>query len=67
MVATYNGLSNVQKELLKIYSQDITDNELNELKKVMGTFFAQRAIINSDKIWEEKNYSNDKMDEWLNE
>jgi hypothetical protein len=58
-------LSNVQMEILKLYSTDIPHDELLELKKVIAEFFAKRAITGADKIWEEKKLSNKTMDEWL--
>ena len=61
------ALSNVQLELLKLYSTNLSHQELVGLKRVMANYFAQRAIKGADKIWEEKNLSNDDMKKWLNE
>lgn len=60
-------LSNIQKEMLKLYSSDVKDEELEDIKKMIGFYFAQKATNEADKIWSEKNYSNDEMDKWLNE
>lgn len=60
-------LSNVQKEILKLYSANLSQNELEELKTVIGRFYADKAVKNADYIWEEKNYSNDKLNDWLDE
>jgi len=60
-------LSNVQKELLKLYSTNLSSEELRELKIVLGEYYARKAIKASDKIWGNKNYSDEIMDEWLNE
>lgn len=60
-------LSNVQEELLKLYSQNLSQDELNELKTVLGKYFAERATKEADKIWDEKKYSSETMETWLNE
>lgn len=36
-------LSNIQKELLKIYNIGINDNDLLELKDLLAKFFAEKA------------------------
>ncbi|MFA6979546.1 MAG: hypothetical protein WC209_09510 [Ignavibacteriaceae bacterium] len=60
-------LSNVQEELLKLYSQNLSPEDLDELKKVLGKHFAEKATKEADKIWDEKKFSNETMDTWLNE
>lgn len=60
-------LSNVQEELLKLYSQNLSLEELKELKTILGKYFAHKATKESDKIWDIKKYSDDTMDIWLNE
>ncbi len=60
-----NTLSNIQIELLKLYSTDISESELLELKEQLSTFFANRAIKEANNIWEKNSLSNETMDEWL--
>ena len=60
-------LSNVQLEILKLYSTNLTDSELFELKDQLAHFYAKKAMDEADKIWKEKGLSNEIMDEWLNE
>ena len=50
-------LSNVQLELLKLYSVGIDDQTLNDLKKEMAQFFLKRLRQQADAVWEEKGYS----------
>lgn len=61
------ALSNLQLELLKLYSTNLTQADLKELKKILANYFAQKAIKGADKIWEEKGLSNKDMRNWLNE
>jgi len=49
--------SNAQLELLKAFSHDLSDSELAELKKMLAQFFAQRAIKEVDRVWDEKGWT----------
>ena len=60
-------LSNVQLEILKLYSTDLSFSELLEFKQELANFFAKKAIQDADRIWEQKGLTNDCMDTWLNE
>ena len=62
-----NTLSNLQYEILKLYSTDLKDAELKELKTVLAAYFAKKAIKEADKIWQERTYTEKDMDAWLNE
>ena len=59
-------LSNVQVELLKLYSTNLTDKELIELKDLLSGFYADKAIAQADLIWDEKKLNDQDMDQWLN-
>ncbi len=59
-------LSNVQLELLKIYSTNIKDSDLQDLKGVLAQFFAQKSIALANKIWDEKGYTDEDMECLLN-
>lgn len=60
-------LSNLQLELLKLYSSDISEADLLHIKQYLSRYFAFKAIGDADKVWDEKGYTNETMDQWLNE
>jgi hypothetical protein len=60
-------LSNLQQEILKLYSRDIAEEDLLHIKKYLANYFMKKAISGADKVWEEKGYNNDTMKDWLNE
>jgi hypothetical protein len=60
-------LSNLQHELLKLYPSDIGEADLLHIKRYLAGYFADKAIQEADKIWDEKGYSNDTMNQWLKE
>jgi len=60
-------LSNVQIELMKLFSTNLSDKELIELKDMLGKFYADKATSQADAIWEERGLSNEDMDNLLNQ
>ena len=60
-------LSNVQQEILKLYSTELSETGIYELKSQLAHYYARKAISHADKIWKEKGYTAKDMDNWLNE
>ncbi len=60
-------LSNLQLEILKLYSTNMNVSELNELKNQLAEFYAKQSIENANRVWKEKELTNDEMDKWLND
>ena len=60
-------LSNLQEELLRLYSTGISDEALAEVKELLAKFFLQKAIDGATKVAEEKGYTQETYDSWLNE
>jgi len=58
-------LNDLQIELLKLYSTDLTPEELRELKQQLANFFAAKAIRTADQVWDKRGLSNEEMDSWL--
>lgn len=59
-------LTNGQLELLKILSRDLSEEDLLALRRLLGQFFAQRATEAANKVWDEKGWTNETMEEFLN-
>lgn len=62
---TNQNFSNIQLELLKLYSTDVQEAELKDIKSFLAQYFAQKAINKADKIWDKQGLDNDTMDRWL--
>jgi hypothetical protein len=58
-------LSNVQAELLKLFSAGIPENDLLELKKVIAKFLLDKAREKADSIWEHKGYTDENLQQIL--
>ena len=61
------GLSNLQKELLKLYANDVSENSLIEIKQILARYFADKATEATDEVWKEKGLTEQKMIDWTNE
>ncbi|MFI5159429.1 MAG: hypothetical protein ACHQF4_11225 [Sphingobacteriales bacterium] len=59
-------LSNIQAELLKVFSADIPEKHLAELKNIMARFLLESARDRADAAWDEKGYTDEKLRELLN-
>jgi F0F1-type ATP synthase delta subunit len=58
-------LSNVQLELLKTFSHQLSESEILDLRKVLAQFFAQRAIQIANEVWEEKGWGDEDVERML--
>ncbi len=58
-------LSNIQLELLKLYQNEVSDEDLLAINDMIIKYFADKMQNTADNIWQKKEYSNELMDEWL--
>ncbi len=61
------SLTNLQLELLKVFSYQLPEEEILEIKQLLSGFFAERLKKGSSNIWIEKGYTQNDMDNWLND
>jgi hypothetical protein len=64
-LSVHPPLSNVQVELLQLFSAEIPDQHLLELKKVIAKFLLDKARDKADAIWDAKGYSDEKLQQIL--
>lgn len=65
MEAIQQPLSNMQLELLKVFSHELKEQELLELKQLLVQFFANRAIQAANQVWDEKGWTDEDVDRML--
>ncbi|HOY19211.1 MAG TPA: hypothetical protein PLC89_18025 [Haliscomenobacter sp.] len=61
-----NTLSNAQLELLKLFADNLSVEELADLKRILLAYKLQRVVQLADKVWDEKGWTQDTMDDFLN-
>ena len=53
--------SNLQLELLSLYSRDISEAELLQIRDMLAQFFADRATRRANDVWDQKNLQADEI------
>jgi len=60
-------LTNLQQELLKLYAQEVSEKDLQNIRIMIGRYFADRLTAMADNAWEEQGWSEQTMHDWLND
>ena len=60
-------LTNLQLELLKVFSYQLNQQQLTDIKNLLANYFAEQATQEMDKLWEENNWDSNTMTEWASE
>ncbi len=58
-------LTNVQLELLKTFSLELSEEELLQLRELLANFFAEKAIQAANRTWDEKGWDDEKVNQLL--
>lgn len=58
-------LSNIQLELLKLFSREISEEELLEIKQLLTQFFAQRATQKANEVWDNNRWTDEDAERLL--
>ena len=67
MEAKRNQITNLQRELMKVFSYDVSEEELEDIRDLLSNYFAEKATREMDKLWDERGWTNETMDTWLKE
>ena len=59
--------SNLQQELLRLFSHQVADEDLIQIKDLLGKYFAKRLSSMADDVWTENQWTNQDMDDILND
>ena len=59
--------TNIQQELLRLYSHQVADADLIEIKDLIGKYFAKRLSKMADVAWEKNNWTDEDMEAILND
>lgn len=60
-------LTNLQRELLKLFAQQVSEDDLQNIRTLIGQYFAQRLTRLADQAWEQQGWTAQTMHDWLNE
>jgi len=54
-------LNNIQIKLLKLFSRELSEQDLLAIKRLLVRYLAEKATRLADKVWEEKGWTNEDM------
>lgn len=54
-------LSELQLELLKLFAMGVSEEEMQEIRRLLSNYFMQKAIDEATQVWEEKGYSAEEL------
>ena len=60
-------LTNLQLELLKVFSYELSEEELLDIRALLVKHFSTQMKKRATGIWQEKGYSQQDMINWLND
>jgi len=60
-------LNSTQLEILKLFSQPLSEEDLKDIKSVLVKHLAEKLVKKVDKIVELKNYQEEDFNKWLND
>ena len=61
------NITNLQLELMKIFSFQLEEKQLLEVKNILAKYFAEKATTEMDKLWNEKSWTKKTMEQWSKE
>jgi hypothetical protein len=61
------AMSNLQLELLRLYGNGVSEENLLEIKTILAKYFSDKATDAMDKVWDENNLTEQTMIDWTNE
>lgn len=57
-------LSNLQLELLKVFSFDLEEEQLLEIRALLSRYFADKATQEMDALFAQNGWGEEKVEEW---
>ncbi len=58
-------LSNVQLELLKAFSRNVSDEDVLEIRRLLTRYFAEKATQEANRVWDEKGWTDEDAERML--
>ncbi len=53
--------TNLQLEILKLYAREVSEQDLQRIKLLLGQYFADRASDLADEAWEKKQLTEEEI------
>lgn len=60
-------LTNLQIELLEVFKYELSEEQIKEIRNLLVEYFAEKVTSGMDKLFEENNWGEEKIEEWSKE
>ena len=60
-------LNKGQLEILKLFTRDLDDHDIMAIKRLIVSYLAGKVTSMADKVWDEKKWTDDDMEQLLND
>jgi hypothetical protein len=67
MQAAKQPMTNLQLELLKLYTRKVSEQDLQSIKQMLAQYFSNKTMDLADKIWEQNNWNDDDAERFSND
>jgi hypothetical protein len=67
MQAVKHPMTNLQLELLKLYTRKVSEQDLQAIKQMLAQYFSNKTMDLADKIWEKNKWNDDDADRFSND
>lgn len=54
-------LSNLQLQLLQLYADGVSDEDLKNIQRLIARYFADKASAEATEVWQEKGYTAEQL------
>ncbi len=61
------GLTNLQHELLRVFSRNLSEKQILEIRDLLTQYFAEKATEEMDRLWDERGWTEQTMIDWTKE
>jgi hypothetical protein len=61
------AFTNLQMELLQLYARQVSEEDLKNIRELIGAYFAGRLTTLADAAWEKNGWTQQDMENILNE
>lgn len=55
-------MTNLQLELLKTFSYDLSEGQISEIKEMLTQYFAGKVTVEMDKFWDAESWSDETIE-----
>ena len=54
-------MSNMQLQLLKLYADGVSEDDLKAIQRMIARYFADKASAEAQEVWDEKGYTAEQL------